>query len=89
MNKEIEREIKDLQKELAEVERNQAALRLQPCRGDADMREKDAKIEGLLERAEIIRNMIRNLTRKRQLMISKSTQEDREPPKSTAVPGKK
>ena len=89
MIKEIEREIRDLQKELVDVQKNQSALRLQPCRGDSEMRQKDAKIEALAQRATIIRDTIRNLTRKRQLLISKSTETDREPPKSAILPVKK
>jgi 50S ribosomal subunit-associated GTPase HflX len=34
MIKELEEEIRDLQKELSQVQKDQAVLRLQPCRGD-------------------------------------------------------
>ena len=70
MTKELEKEIRDLEKDLVNVQKEQASLRLQPCRGDLEMREKDAKIDGLAERAEILRNNIRDLTRKHQLLIS-------------------
>ena len=73
MIKELEKEIRDLQKELAEVRKDQAALRLQPCRGDSDIRKKDAKFDELGRRAKIIGETIRDLTRKRQLLISEST----------------
>ncbi len=73
MIKELEKEIRDLQKELADAEKEQGALRLQPCRGDSELRDKDAKIEGLAQRAVSLRDSIRTLTRKRQLLISEGT----------------
>jgi hypothetical protein len=47
MTMELEQKIGGLQKELAGVEKEQAALRLQPCRGDSDIRKKNAKIDEL------------------------------------------
>ena len=47
MIKQIEKEIRDLQKALAEVQKGQAALCLQPCQGDSEIREKDKKLEEL------------------------------------------
>ena len=73
MTKELEREIRDLQRELAEVQREQAVLRLQPFRGDSEIIKKDAKFDELEKRAAIIRESIRDLTRKRQLSISETT----------------
>ncbi len=70
---ELEKQIRDLQKELAEVQKRQAVLRLQPCRGDSEIRAKDAKFDELDRRATIIGKTIRDLTRKRQLLISGST----------------
>jgi chromosome segregation ATPase len=72
MIKELEQKIRDLQKELAEVQKDQAVLRLQPCQGDSEIREKDAKFDDLDKRAKTIRETIRDLTRKRQLLISES-----------------
>jgi len=72
MIKELEKEIRDLQKELAEIQKEQAALRLQPCRGDAEIRKKDARFDELDRRAKTLRETIRDLTRKRQLLISES-----------------
>ena len=80
---ELEKEIRDLQKELAEVEREQAVLRLQPCKGDSEIRKKDEKIDELGRRAKTIKETIRDLTRKRQLLISPSTTKGNyEPPRS-------
>jgi chromosome segregation ATPase len=73
MIKQLENKIRDLQKELAEVQKNQAVLRLQPCRGDSEIREKDEKLDELDRRAKNINETIRDLTRKRQLLISEST----------------
>jgi uncharacterized coiled-coil DUF342 family protein len=73
MTKELEKEIRDLQKGLAEVQQDQVVLRLQPCRGDSELKEKDAKFDELDKRAETLRKTIRDLTRKRQLLISEST----------------
>jgi septal ring factor EnvC (AmiA/AmiB activator) len=70
---ELEKEIRDLQKELAEIKKDQSVLRLQPCRGDSEIREKDGKLEELDMRARTINRTIHDLTRKRQLLISEST----------------
>jgi hypothetical protein len=70
---ELENKIRDLQKELAEVQTEQAALRIQPCRGDSEIMAKDLKYEELDKRATIIRKTIWDLARKRQLLISKAT----------------
>ena len=73
MSKELESQIRDLQAELAELKKEQALLRLQPCRGDVELRKKDAKFEELGRQAKAIDETIRGLTRKRrQLPISES-----------------
>ena len=70
---ELEQQIRGLQKELAEVQTEQSALRLQPCRGDSDIMEKDAKLDDLDRRATNLKKTIVDLTRKLQLLISQST----------------
>ena len=77
MIKELEKEIGDLTEELAEVQKDQALVRLQPCRGDSDIREKDAKFDELDRRGTIIRRTIVDLTRKHQLLISESASRGR------------
>ena len=72
MIKELEGEIRDLQKELAEVQKDQAVLRFQPCRGDSEIRKKDGKFDELVRRAKVINDTIRGMTRKRQLLLSES-----------------
>jgi uncharacterized small protein (DUF1192 family) len=69
---ELEQRIRDLQKELAEIQTEQAALRLQPCRGDSEIMEKDAKLDELDRRGAILRKNIVDLTRKLQLLNSQS-----------------
>jgi len=72
MIKQLENQIRDLQKELTEIQKDQAVLRLQPCRGDSEIRGKDAKFDELDRRAKAINETIRGMTRKRQLLISES-----------------
>ena len=72
MSKELENQIRELQKELAAIQKDQAVLRLQPCRGDSEIREKDVKFDELDRRAKSINDTIRSMTRKRQLSISES-----------------
>ncbi len=73
MSKELESQIRDLQAELAELKKEQALLRLQPCRGDVEIRRKDAKFEELGRQVKAINEAIRGLTKKRrQLPISES-----------------
>jgi hypothetical protein len=72
MIKQLENQIRDLQKELAEIKRDQTVLRIQPCRGDSEIRGKDAKFDELDRRAKAINDTIRSTTRKRQLMISQA-----------------
>ena len=49
MSKQLERQIRKLQKELATVRKDQAALRLHPCKGDSEIRQKDRKLDHKLE----------------------------------------
>ena len=72
MLKQLENQIRDLQKELAEIKKNQAVLRLQPCLGDSEMREKEEKLDELAGRAKALNETLRDLTRKRQLLLSES-----------------
>ena len=69
---ELEKKIRDLQKELAELKKDQSVLRLQPCRGDSEIMAKDAKFDELDRRAKTLNETIRDMTRKHQLLISES-----------------
>jgi len=73
MIKQLENQLRDLKKELAEIQKDQAVLRLQSCRGDSEIKGKDAKFDELDRRAKAINDTIRGMTRKRQLLISEST----------------
>jgi hypothetical protein len=72
MINQLENQLRDLKKELAEVKKNQALLRLQPCLGDLEIREKDEKMSELDGRATALTETIRDLTRKHQLLLSES-----------------
>ena len=84
MIKSLENQIRDLQKQLAGVQVEQADLRLQPCRGDSDIREKDAKLDELDRKGANLRKTIVDLTRKLQLLNSQSiTRESCDSPSSS------
>jgi len=73
INQHFEKQIRDLQKELAELQKEKVTLRLQPCWGDAEIREKETKFDELDSRAKTIDETLRDLTRKNQLLIFGST----------------
>jgi len=66
MTKQIERQVRDLQKEMAEAQRERDLLRLRPCRGDMEIREKDEGLDRLDKRIESIQSLIRELGKKRR-----------------------
>jgi len=72
MIKQLENQIQDLQKELAKIKKQLADLRLQPCLGDSEIRAKEKKFEELDGRAAVLTETLRDLTRKRQLLLSES-----------------
>ncbi len=72
MINQLENQIRALKKELAEIKKNQALLRLQPCLGDLEIRGKDEKMGELDGRATALNESIRDLTRKHQLLLSES-----------------
>jgi chromosome segregation ATPase len=69
---ELEKQIRDLQKELVEVKKQKAVLRLQPCRGDSEIRAKEEELDELDRREKIIKKHIRDLERKGHSLISGS-----------------
>jgi chromosome segregation ATPase len=73
MIKQLENQIRDLRRELTEIQMDQAVLHLQPCQGDLEIQRKDEKLDEMERRARALRETIRDLTRKRQLLISQST----------------
>jgi len=72
MIKQLENQIRDLKKDLAEIKKNQAALRFQPCPGDSEIRVKDEKLDEMDGRVNVLTETLRDLTRKRQLLLSES-----------------
>ena len=76
MIKQIERQIRDLRKEAAEIQKEETATRLQPCKGDAQIRQKEDKLAELGQRSRIIRESIRELERKKQLAMSEPLKKD-------------
>ena len=76
MVKQIERQIRDLLRELAEIQKEQSGLRLQPCRGDAEIRAKEGKLEELDKQARSLKESIRELERKNQGRISEPSKKE-------------
>jgi predicted nucleic acid-binding Zn-ribbon protein len=73
MEMELEKEIRDLQKELTEVKKQQNLLRLKPCQGDSEIQKKEEELDELEKRIRIIKENIYGLERKRHSLISEST----------------
>ena len=76
MIKQIERQVRDLQKEFSEVQKEWNLVRLQSCRGDGDIRQKDEKLNGLEQRMDAIQDQIRELERKRRDVLSGSIRKE-------------
>jgi len=72
MINQLENQIRDLKKELAEIKKNQALLRLQPCLGDPEIRKKEERFIELEGRAAALNESVRGLTKKYQLLLSGS-----------------
>jgi len=72
MVKQVERQVRDLQKEFSEVQKEWDLVCLQPCRGDGEIRQKDERLSGLEKRLVAIREQIRELERKRREGLSET-----------------
>ena len=70
MTKQIERQVRDLQKEMAEAQRERDLLRLRPYRGDKEIREIDGGLDRFDKRIESIQSLIRELEKKRREVMS-------------------
>jgi chromosome segregation ATPase len=68
--KQLERQIRDFQKELAEAKKEADLLRLQPCTGDFELRKKDEAMVEIENRVEMLNQNIRELEKKRREMMS-------------------
>lgn len=76
MIKHIEKQVKDLQKELAEMQKKRDSLRLQPCRGDQEILKKEAMLNEFDLRIEKIKEDIKELEKKRRGLLSISIKAD-------------
>jgi chromosome segregation ATPase len=72
MIKQIERQVRGLQKELAETQKERNLLRLQPCQGDLEIRQKEERLDSLDTRIESLNQQIRELEKKRREMMSEA-----------------
>ncbi len=70
--KEIERQVRSLQKELADLEKERNLLQLQPCRGDKEIRQKDTSLAEIEKRIIAINRRVRDLMKKRQEVLSEA-----------------
>ena len=72
MIKQIERQVRELQRELMEIQNEWDSVRLQPCWGDVEIRQKDELLDGLEKRMDAIHEKMRELERKRREMMSEA-----------------
>jgi septal ring factor EnvC (AmiA/AmiB activator) len=70
MIKQIERKVRELQKELAETQKERNLLRLQPCQGDVEIRKKMEGLDNLDKKIESMNQQILELDKKRREMMS-------------------
>jgi uncharacterized protein YigA (DUF484 family) len=68
--KQIERQIRDLQKDLLDAKKEADLLRLQPCTGDFELRKKDEAMTEIENRMDTISQKIQELEKKRREMMS-------------------
>ncbi len=72
--KQVERQIRDLQKELLEAKKELDLLRLQPCTGDFELRKKDEGMTEIESRMDAANQKIRELEKKRREMMSSAVE---------------
>jgi chromosome segregation ATPase len=65
-------QVRELQKELAETQKEQILLRLQPCQGDSEIRQKEEEINCLDKSIDSLNQQIRELEKKRREMRSEA-----------------
>ncbi len=70
--KQVERQIRDLQKELLEAQKELDLLRLQPCTGDFELRKKDEGMTEIETRMDVTNQKIRELEKRRRETMSSS-----------------
>lgn len=72
MIKQIEGQVRELQKKLGESQKERKLLRLQPCKGDLEIRQKEEEIDHLDKSIESLNQQIRELEKKRREMMSEA-----------------
>jgi len=72
MIKQIEGQVRELQKKLAETQKERNLLRLQPCKGDLEIRQKDEEINRLDKSIAFLNQQIRETEKKRREMMSEA-----------------
>ena len=70
MLEDIERDVRVSKKELAEIRKESSQPRLRPCRGDAELRQRDKAIEELDKRTDSLNEKIRELEKKRREVLA-------------------
>jgi len=68
--KQLERQIRELQKELFDAKKEADLLRLQPCTGDFELRQKEEAMTEIETRVETIHQNIRELEKRRRETMS-------------------
>ncbi len=72
MIKQIEGQVRELQKKLAETQKERNLRRLQPCKGDLEIRQKDEEIDRLDKSIAFLNQQIRESEKKRREIIPES-----------------
>ncbi len=72
MIRQIEGQVRELQKKLAETQKERNLLRLQPCKGDLEIRQKDEEIDCLDKGIAFLHQQIRESEKKRREMMSEA-----------------
>ncbi|MCX5907007.1 MAG: hypothetical protein NTY64_07420 [Deltaproteobacteria bacterium] len=70
MIKQLEKQVREIQKELAEMQKKRVVLRLQPCRGDKEIREKEEMLDTLDRQIDSLKEKIGEIDKKRRAIMS-------------------
>lgn len=68
--KQLDRQMHELQKEIVEARKERQAMRLLPCRGDSEIRQKEARLEEIDRRVERIQQRLLELSKRRRELMS-------------------
>ena len=76
MIKQVEHQIRELQKELTGAQKKLASLRLQPCRGDMEIRQKERRLDEVEEGIKSIKEKMRDLHKKRHEIMAENLKKE-------------